>query len=234
MINVHASLLPKYRGASPIIHAIRNGDKCTGVSIMRIRPKAFDVGEVITAKQVPVPENVLMPTLHELLSTIGAELLIECIQDLTRYEPIKQDDTIASYGMLIFYMRNLIFIISFAAPKITNEFCVVRWDQMGSTDIFNLYRSLYSFKPIRTSFKKEPVKIFEVLKLDGFQPTPELRNSAGAFWYSKTAKLLCVKCADGNFLGMKQLSIGRKKSMSAAEFQNGFLKDCKTEDMFFE
>jgi methionyl-tRNA formyltransferase len=99
MINVHASLLPKYRGASPIIHAIRNGDKETGVSIMRIRPRKFDIGEVLMAQRIQIPDDILMPHLNDHLANIGAELLVECIKDLNQYEPIEQDSSAVSYGM---------------------------------------------------------------------------------------------------------------------------------------
>lgn len=98
MLNVHASLLPKYRGASPIVYAIRNGDKETGVSIMRIKPKKFDVGEILTTQKVLIPDDVMMPELHDHLSSIGADLLVDCISDLSRLRPIEQDNSKASYG----------------------------------------------------------------------------------------------------------------------------------------
>lgn len=98
MLNVHASLLPKYRGASPIIYAIRNGDKETGVSIMMVKPRKFDVGEVLATRRVEIAENVLMPELHFNLATAGADLLVSCIKDLKRFEPMEQDSSKASYG----------------------------------------------------------------------------------------------------------------------------------------
>jgi len=98
MINVHASLLPKYRGASPIIHAIRNGDTETGVSIMRIEPKQFDVGAVLAMKKVAISDSVLMPQLHDELACVGAELLIECVLNLDSYQSIEQNNSEASYG----------------------------------------------------------------------------------------------------------------------------------------
>lgn len=98
MLNVHASLLPKYRGASPIIYAIRNGESETGVSIMRIKPKKFDVGEILAARTTSIDENILMPELHEKLSLMGADLLIECVKGLKNFEPMIQDNSQASYG----------------------------------------------------------------------------------------------------------------------------------------
>lgn len=105
MLNVHASLLPKYRGASPIIYALRNGEKETGVTVMRIRPKKFDVGEILTNRQVAVSDDMMMPDLHSELAVTGAELLVDCIKDLDRYQPIEQDNSQASYGKLSQYCR---------------------------------------------------------------------------------------------------------------------------------
>lgn len=102
MLNVHASLLPKYRGASPIIYAIKNGDTETGVSIMRIKPNKFDVGEVLATQKVSISDDVLMPQLHDELASAGAELLIECVKDLNSYQSMKQDESKASYGECLF------------------------------------------------------------------------------------------------------------------------------------
>lgn len=82
ILNVHASLLPKWRGACPIIHSILNGDAVTGVSIMQLRAKKMDVGDILSQRQATIPDNVLMPELHEALAKDGAELLLECFEDL--------------------------------------------------------------------------------------------------------------------------------------------------------
>lgn len=65
---------------------------------MRIRPRKFDVGEVLATQQVSIPDDILMPELHDKLSKVGADLLVECIKDLKRYHPIEQDHSQASYG----------------------------------------------------------------------------------------------------------------------------------------
>lgn len=81
MINVHASLLPRWRGASPIIYAILNEDTVTGVSIMKIHPHEFDVGEILAQKPVEIPKNVLMPDLHRVLANEGGQLLVDCVEN---------------------------------------------------------------------------------------------------------------------------------------------------------
>ena len=100
MLNVHASLLPKYRGASPIIYVIKNGDSETGVSIMRIKPNKFDIGEVLATRKMSIPPNMLMPELHDMLAKDGSQLLLEVLTSVQSIVPIVQDELLASYGMI--------------------------------------------------------------------------------------------------------------------------------------
>lgn len=111
MLNVHASLLPKYRGASPIIYAIKNHENITGVSIMKIAPGNFDVGDVLAQKKILISDDVLMPELHDKLSKEGAELLVEVIRNLENIKAIKQDDKLASYGNFNVILFNCAYLI---------------------------------------------------------------------------------------------------------------------------
>lgn len=83
MLNVHASLLPRWRGAAPIIYAIANGDQQTGVSIMKIQPKKFDCGEILLQKIIDIPNDIKMPELYAQLASLGAETLVKSLNDLT-------------------------------------------------------------------------------------------------------------------------------------------------------
>lgn len=107
MLNVHASLLPKYRGASPIIYVIKNGESETGVSIMRIKPNKFDVGEVLATRKMSIQPNMLMPELHDKLAKDGSQLLLEVLTNVQSFLLIVQDETLASYGMIL---KNIIFL----------------------------------------------------------------------------------------------------------------------------
>lgn len=100
MINVHASLLPRWRGAAPIIHALRSGDTVTGVTVMRVRPHHFDVGEVLAQRSVPIGPHVLMPELHTRLAQVGAEQLVQTMRTLEQSlrEARTQDDSCVQYG----------------------------------------------------------------------------------------------------------------------------------------
>lgn len=82
MLNVHASLLPRWRGAAPIIHAIANGDDRTGVTIMTIEPKHFDIGNIVRQESVIITKNMVLPELYKLLADLGSKVLIEELHKL--------------------------------------------------------------------------------------------------------------------------------------------------------
>ena len=101
-INVHASLLPKYRGAAPINWAIINGEKNTGVTTM-LMDEGMDTGDILLQREMPIDEEDTGETLSEKLSHIGAEVLIQTIKHLKedRLTPIPQDHTKATYAPVL-------------------------------------------------------------------------------------------------------------------------------------
>ncbi|XP_053678188.1 methionyl-tRNA formyltransferase, mitochondrial [Anopheles nili] len=218
MLNVHASLLPKLRGAAPIVHAIANGDETTGISIMRIKPRQFDVGEILSQSIVHIERDTLMPQLHDRLAQIGASCLIGCIEDLETYysKLIIQDDSQATY-----------------APKIDQKFAEIRWAEAGAVRIYDLYRSLYGLRPVCTSFVGELVKIFK-MSYDRGQSKTVREFVPGHMEYSKRTKQLLVRCCDGELLEILQLSVGGKKILTGQDFYNGFLSKVNPSERYFK
>ena len=101
-INVHASLLPKYRGGAPIHRAIMNGAKKTGITIMYMNPK-MDEGDIISQAEVDITETETASSLHDKLSILGAKLLMETLPSILNgtNNRISQDASKASYGFVI-------------------------------------------------------------------------------------------------------------------------------------
>ena len=125
-INVHGSLLPKYRGAAPIEWAIINGEAVTGITTMKM-DAGLDTGDILLKKEVEIGEKMILPELRERLMTIGAELLIETVKKLQKgeLEPKKQDDSQSSY-----------------APLIKKETGLIDWKK-SALELNNLIRGLY-------------------------------------------------------------------------------------------
>ena len=138
-INVHASLLPKYRGAAPIEWAIIRGEKVTGVTTMLMNA-GLDTGDMLLKREVPIGDEMILPELRERLMTAGAELLTETLDKLDTIQPVKQDNALSTY-----------------APLLKKDTGLIDW-QRPAREIHNLVRGLYGsaragkFKIWRTRF----------------------------------------------------------------------------------
>ncbi len=140
-INLHASLLPKYRGAAPINWAIINGETETGVTTFFIEEK-IDTGEWILQRKVPLETEETAGELHDTLAAIGAEVLLETVNSIEQGTAlrIKQEGEVTK------------------APKITKEICHIDWTK-DCASIFNLIRGLAPFPRAFSYFKGEEFKI---------------------------------------------------------------------------
>lgn len=203
ILNVHASLLPKLRGAAPIIHAIRNGDTKTGVTIMKIRPKHFDIGEILIQQEDSIGADELMPTVHDRLAQLGAKLLSNTVASLP--------DSLDSFKVQCEDEATY-------APKITEEFTRIRWNEMSAKQVYDLYRSLYSFKHATTCWDKEVVKLKEIRL--GHENCDLIPGSAR---FSRKTRALAVTCADAREIEVVSLGIGKRSKISATDFRNGYL-----------
>ena len=125
-INVHASLLPKYRGAAPIEWAIINGEQVTGITTMQMNA-GLDTGDILLASEIKIGGDMILPELRERLMTVGADLLVKTLYKLQRGElqPVKQDDSQSTY-----------------APLLKKDTGLIDWRQPART-IHNLVRGLY-------------------------------------------------------------------------------------------
>ena len=125
-INVHASLLPKYRGAAPIEWAIINGETLTGITTMQMNA-GLDTGDILLKSEVKIGAEMILPELRERLMTVGADLLLKTLYKLQAGElqPIKQDDSLSCY-----------------APLLKKDTGLIDW-RKSARDIHNLIRGLY-------------------------------------------------------------------------------------------
>ena len=156
-INVHASLLPKFRGAAPIEWSIIRGESVTGITTMMMNA-GLDTGDILLKREVEIGDEMILPELREKLMAVGSELLIETLDTLERGElkPVKQNDELSTY-----------------APLIRKETGLIDWHR-PAREIHNLVRGLYGsaragrYKIFRTKLPEEnfslaagDVKIFD-------------------------------------------------------------------------
>ena len=196
-INVHFSLLPKYRGASPVQWAILNGEEKTGVTVFRLNEK-MDEGDILTSEAVPIlpRENAL--NLETRLSHIGAEILHRTLACLDRIRPLGQDQTLATY-----------------APKLKKEDGQIDWNQDAEAvdrkvRAMTAWPSAYTFLNGRRLIIQEGQPSFE--KAD--QDSPGRITSIEKYG-------IVVCCRDRSLYLIQTLQPENKKSMGAYSFSLG-------------
>ncbi len=143
-INLHGSLLPKYRGAAPIHYAIMKGEKVSGNTTM-LMDIGLDTGDMLLKNEVEIEENMTTAELYDILKESGAELLVRTIDGLSKGEitPVKQGESESCY-----------------ASMLNKEMAKVNWNQ-GAQEIHNFVRGLYSFPVAHTTYNEVPMKIIE-------------------------------------------------------------------------
>jgi methionyl-tRNA formyltransferase len=148
ILNVHASLLPRHRGAAPVAHAILSGDPVTGVTIMRM-DEQLDHGPVLTARETPIGPHEDAAALAERLAAIGAGLLVETIARLDEIAPVEQDHAAATL-----------------APKLTREDGDMEWD-LDAGELDRRVRGLHPWPGVTLPLAGARVKVLRGRPLSG-------------------------------------------------------------------
>lgn len=197
-INVHASLLPKYRGAAPIHYAIMQGEEESGVTIMQM-DIGMDTGDMLKKVTVPIGENMTMGELHDELKVKGAKLLLEVIEDIEagRALPEKQNEAEATYASLL-----------------KRDMEKIDWSK-AATDIHNLIRG---FNPAPGAFTKLPDG--KNLKIWGSRLTDKTTTAEAGTVIEVTKHSFFVACGAG-VLEIVEVQPESKKRMAAQVFING-------------
>ncbi len=193
-MNVHASLLPRYRGASPVAAALLNGDAEAGVSIMRLA-EGWDTGPVFRQRSIPIEPHDNAGTLTDKLASLGASLLVEVLQLRVRgmITPVRQKEALATY-----------------APRLTKEDGRIDWSKPAS----RLAREVRAYTPWPGSFTHWDGKLLKVLAATAREPSLESRP------IGSVVEGLEVVTGAGT-LRLEQVQLEGRKPMAAAEFLRG-------------
>lgn len=196
-INVHASLLPRHRGASPIQWSIVVGDEVTGVTTMQM-DKGLDTGDMLLSAQTPITADDDGGTLHDRLSVMGAELIVETLEklELGEISPKKQDETLSTY-----------------APIITREMGKIDFSK-SATEIHNLVRGFTPWPAAYTYFGGKRLKVLKT------EVAPINTNEQPGTVIFCDKKIL-VACGEYTAIELKELQLEGKSRMSSETFLNG-------------
>jgi len=200
ILNIHPSLLPKYRGASPIQTAILNGDEKTGVTIIKLVEK-LDAGPIVAQKEYPISKDDNNVTLHQKLADIGAELLIEILPNYLNEEVgiIEQDETQVT-----------------VTKELKKDNGRIDWNK-NSDDIERQFRAFFPWPGVFTYYNQKRLKISD---LELYMGNIDRKLQPGEVFLDRNNQLL-VKCNQG-FIVLKNIQIEGKKEITFEEFNKGY------------
>lgn len=203
-INVHASLLPTYRGAAPVQYCILNGEKETGVTIQKM-DVGVDTGDILAQTIVPIDINIHTVELMNELAIKGSDLLIDMIEPYIdgKITPIKQDESKAT-----------------VCPQIQPEQGLFTW-QDSAFNIHNKIRAFSEWPGASTLFEGNKMKIYDSLIVDSFdEGSLEFKATAGDVVYSHKGDLV-VKCETG-YLKLLTLQAAGGKRLNASDCAHNY------------
>jgi len=198
-INLHASLLPKYRGAAPIQWAIASGETVTGNTTMLLN-EGLDTGDVLVQREMKIDPDATSVTLAPPLAAMGAELVIETLDGLEHdlIVPIPQEH---EHHTL--------------APILTKEDARISWSRTAQ-EIYNRYRGFQPWPGAFTSFRGKQ------LSLHAVRPLPSGESVLTEGGLAIECERLIAGCGQGSALEILELQLEGKKRMSARDFINGY------------
>lgn len=190
-INVHGSLLPKYRGAAPIQWSVLNGDKITGVTTMYMG-EGLDTGDILLKSETKIGEDETSAELFDRLAVLGADLLLETLEKLDTITPVVQNENEATY-----------------TAKITKELCPIDWTK-PNTEVHNKVRGLQTWPVATAVLGGKDVKIHSTL----------LCEKSGGAGEIISLDPLTVACGEGSVI-IRELQLSGKKRMDSKSFLLG-------------
>jgi methionyl-tRNA formyltransferase len=197
-INLHASLLPNYRGAAPINHVIINGESVSGVTTFFLKHE-IDTGDIIFSEQVSIAPDETAGELHDKLMTTGAQLLVKTIRAIEEGTYTEQPQ------MQSADLKH--------APKIFKEFCEINWMQPAQ-QVYNLIRGLSPYPTAFTKLQDKNLKVFRAILVQE-QPV----DPAGS--YQTDGKTFLQFAAQDGYLRLTDIQFEGKKRMQIDEFLRG-------------
>ncbi len=199
-LNIHASLLPRWRGAAPIQRAIAAGDKESGITIMQM-DAGLDTGDILLLSTCPINDNDNGGDLHDRLAEMGASSILEALKDIEsgNTKPIKQDDTLATY-----------------AHKLDKKEAIINWHDSAE----NIERLIRAFNPWPVAFTYINDKTLRIWQAQVLPNNSELE--VGTI-ISVNKIGIDISCGEGT-LRLLKLQPSGSKAMDAASFMNGHAK----------
>ena len=200
-LNIHTSLLPKYRGAAPVAHALMNGETETGITLMKL-DKGMDSGDILSQRPIPIGEDATTGEVEETLAKKGVELMLRGVLSYARGELHARPQNPAEATL---------------APRIQKEDGRIEWNR-SSTSIHNLIRALNPKPTAFARFRDKGLKVWRSQRIR--EQSGQATGTPGELC-EITSSFILVQCGDGSRLALKELQLENRKRLSARDFANG-------------
>jgi len=200
-LNIHASLLPRWRGAAPIERAILEGDRETGISIMKMN-EGLDTGDILLEKKCTISNHETAQTLHDTLSNIGANAILETLNMLPTLKARPQQNNDATY-----------------AEKVTKDEAQIDWHQSAE----QISRVIRAFNPRPIAYTNALAKQFEnrVLRIIEAEVVKRQTTSSPGE-VIKYDKNVCYVATSSGVINLKKIQLSGKKEVSIKDFNNAY------------
>lgn len=200
-LNIHASLLPRWRGAAPIQRAILAGDQTTGVGIMQMN-EGLDTGDILLEKTCPIEDNDTAQSLHDKLADLGANAIVEALDNLTNLTPVKQDESGVTY-----------------AKKLNKEEAWIDWGQ-SAVEINQQIRAFnpYPIAQSQASGDKFEQKVLRILEASVLETTYDQIPGTVVECNKKT----CIVATQRGALQLQRVQLAGKKALDIKDFLNAY------------
>jgi len=205
-INLHGSLLPKYRGAAPINWAVINGEKETGVTTFKLQHE-IDTGNILLQESFPIGDDDTAGEVHDTMKEIGAQLLVKTVRGLA-------DGSLKEIPQSAVGNRQSAITDAPHAPKIFTETCKIDWNK-SAAEIYNLIRGLSPYPAAFTYLNDKMLKIYKAKKEISSSPKEPGTIETDNKTYLKFA------CNDG-YIHITELQVEGKKKMVVEDFLKGY------------
>ena len=200
-LNIHTSLLPKYRGAAPVAHALMNGETETGVTLMKL-DEGMDSGDILNQLSIPIGEDATTGEVEDILAKKGVELMLRSVLSYARGELHARPQDPAEATL---------------APRIQKEDGRIEWNR-SSTSIHNLIRALNPRPTAFARFRDKGVKVWRSQRVPDH--SGQATGTPGEV-SEITQDSILVQCGDDGQLALMELQLENRKRLLARDFANG-------------
>ncbi|KAJ1728124.1 Methionyl-tRNA formyltransferase [Coemansia sp. Benny D160-2] len=216
MVNLHPSLLPKYRGATPIQTAILNGDAESGVTVQELHPRVMDGGRVLAQAPFALDDTIHRVDAMRQMGVAGGQLLVKVLENLERMRAgaAEQDEAAVTQTRLI-----------------RKSDAQIYWDTMSAAQIMRLHRAYFEQEPVYSFFRmKSKIKHTQFIELRAVNPAVPpidktyLDHPPGTMFFARKVPYIEIVCIDGNRLHATRFVVSGKAETDQYQFTAGYLR----------